>query len=472
VNLATVVSAISCAIGLLFAVLMGVVAAALGSRSVRTFALTCLLGSAYAACMMTIASSSEELARYGAHLGLLFAALHSVSWYVYTARRAGRPLHRWELMLSAIAVVISLGSLVPNAYYRTDVVWVHEIAWLGIRYTDHRSTALGNVVFGYYFVYAAILVVRALRKARRGTWVDHAEAIGLSAMLLCAVNDMFTASGTLPTPYLLDVGFLVLVVAAGTGLARGYVDNARALEATQKELVAKERLAAIGEMAAVVAHEVRNPVAIIFNASASLRKLPEEREALAAIIEEEAGRLTRLARDLLDFAKPTKTTLHDAELGAIVASAVEGVREGAVELPDVVVDGDLPTVLADAVLLRQAVLNLVANALTAPGRRGPVRIRADVREDDRVHIQVIDDGHGVPEELRSSIAQPFFTTRPTGTGLGLAFVRRIAQAHGGRLIHHETPGGGATFVIDVPRARVSIRPQKTTLSLHVADRLL
>jgi signal transduction histidine kinase len=112
--------------------------------------------------------------------------------------------------------------------------------------------------------------------------------------------------------------------------------------------------------------------------------------------------------------------------------------------------------VCDERLVRQAVINLVTNALQATGRRSAVRVRVE-RESDRANdeesvlIRVADDGEGVAEELRDRIFTPFFSARPTGTGLGLAVVRSSVEAHGGDVALTTTPGGGATFTIRLPR---------------------
>jgi two-component system sensor histidine kinase HydH len=450
VNIATVVSMTAFCGGLLQAAVSLIVSKARGARGLRVFAVSCLLGALYAASMAMISGSSHDLSRLGARVGLLWAGLHGVSWYVYTARRDGRALFRWERWIIAVGVVVAISSLVPNLLYRTDEVWLHGVPALGIEYHDTRATPLGSLTFVFYGVAMGVLLVRALRRVPKAGWSERMEAIGLALLVAAGVNDSLVASDVLTAPYLLDVGFLSLVMLTGAGLALRFVDSARVLATTQEELLARERLAALGEMAAVIAHEVRNPVAIIFNAAASLRKMPEERDTLLAIIEEEAERLKRMASDLLDFARPTNTRMVDSPLEPIVESALGALRAGGAGAPEVEVEGELPRVHADVALLRQAILNLVANALQAPGRRGHVRVRAKA-QGERVHIEVVDDGEGVPEELRSSISRPFFTTRPTGTGLGLAIVRRIAEAHDGELVLRETPGGGATFAVDVPR---------------------
>lgn len=117
---------------------------------------------------------------------------------------------------------------------------------------------------------------------------------------------------------------------------------------------------------------------------------------------------------------------------------------------EVTVDDAVPALRCDVRLLRQAIVNLVSNALQAPGRKGPVRVAAVMGNGGWVRLAVCDDGAGVPEDIADRIFRPFFTTRATGTGLGLAVVQRIVRAHGGALSHHATPGGGATIEVDLP----------------------
>ena len=117
------------------------------------------------------------------------------------------------------------------------------------------------------------------------------------------------------------------------------------------------------------------------------------------------------------------------------------------------IDGPRDALLAcDDVLLTQALSNLVANALEAPGRTSPVRVRVTINDDATcgVRFEVTDDGAGVAETDRAHIFSPFFTTRATGTGLGLTLVKRIAEAHQGSVVLEERPEQGARFVIELP----------------------
>ncbi len=238
-------------------------------------------------------------------------------------------------------------------------------------------------------------------------------------------------------------------------LRRSYDELALA----QKELVKRERLAALGELAAVIAHEVRNPLGVVFNSLATLTRLGPSPDAaqLITIIGEESERLDRLVADLLDFARPHEPRLKPEVLADVVVSAVEAAERGTglhgvtirVEVPRT-----LPSVLLDAQLCRQAILNLLLNGAQAMGRGGEVVVRGsvDAAKPGCVRLDVRDSGVGVPAELGDRIYQPFFTTRASGTGLGLALVKRIAEAHQAELSFVSPPGEGTTFTLWLPKA--------------------
>jgi PAS domain S-box-containing protein len=226
------------------------------------------------------------------------------------------------------------------------------------------------------------------------------------------------------------------------------------LERAQKELVKSERLAALGELSAVVAHEVRNPLGVIFNSVSSLKKrlgpLTGESQLLLEMVGEEADRLNRIVSDLLDFARPHSPVLRSESVLACLQSARDAIS--AVAQSNVTLHIEEPPVpllaLVDARMLRQALFNLLVNALQAMPQGGRVTLRASqvVRGAKRwVRIQVQDTGVGFAADVAEQMFQPFFTTKATGTGLGLAVVKRIIDAHQGEVTVESTPGVGTTF---------------------------
>jgi len=220
----------------------------------------------------------------------------------------------------------------------------------------------------------------------------------------------------------------------------------------------QEPLAALGELSAVVAHEVRNPLAIVKNAVSSLRRPalpPEDRATLLTIVGEEAGRLSRLVRDLLAFARPRAAAESEVVISTLVHRAVrDATRSTAELLSRVEVDFDGPDqLLGDPELLRLALANLVENALHATEDGGRVRILtrgSTLGQADAVALIVEDDGPGMSPEVAQKARDPFFTTRATGTGLGLAIVERVMRSHAGDLAICTESGHGSRVILTVP----------------------
>lgn len=222
----------------------------------------------------------------------------------------------------------------------------------------------------------------------------------------------------------------------------------------RKENVERERLAALGEAAAVMAHEVRNPVGAIMNALALLKRDPPTSELSASLLDivgEESARLEHVVSQLLDLGRPMLprprlVPLEDVVTHAVAVLTARGqLRDRALELPD----AGATVASLDPDLMELAVTNVLRNAEQSTGRGGRIRVRADAAA-GLVRLVVEDDGPGFPDEVRARIGQPFITTRATGTGVGLALVRRILEASGGRLGLERSALGGASVVLELP----------------------
>ncbi|WP_426757171.1 ATP-binding protein [Myxococcus sp. Y35] len=233
------------------------------------------------------------------------------------------------------------------------------------------------------------------------------------------------------------------------------------LAATRAEMVKRERLAALGELSAIVAHEVRNPLGVIFNAVASLRRLLApggDAAMLLDILGEESDRLNRIVGDLLDYTRPRDPVLQQEDLGRVLQDSLEAARmQGGGADRSILIESDvepgLPPVPMDRRLIRQALVNVAVNAIQSMPQGGRVQVRARREAHagrEQLRIDVVDQGPGIPAELLHRVFEPFFTTKAQGTGLGLAVVRRILEEHRGEIAVDSIPGRGTTFTFRLP----------------------
>jgi signal transduction histidine kinase len=297
----------------------------------------------------------------------------------------------------------------------------------------------------------------------RVRWFRDREGVRSAAAVPMLAKDRtvgcFVLARRSPEPFTDEDLRLLSAVGVQLGVA---VDNARlyedlrrsyaALGRAQEQLIQQERLAALGQLAAVIAHEVRNPLGVIFNSLGSLRRMLHPRgdpKMLLDIIGEEADRLNRIVGDLLDFARPAPVALRPEPLDRVIDDAAQSAGLGPRLRFERDVAPGLPPVPMDARLVRQALLNLFTNAVQAMPAGGTLSIAARL-DGDSVRIDVSDTGDGITEDVRHRIFEPFFTTRPTGTGLGLAVVKRILDDHRGSIRVEAGDPVGTRFVVRLP----------------------
>ncbi len=236
------------------------------------------------------------------------------------------------------------------------------------------------------------------------------------------------------------------------------------LRQTQGELVRKERLAVLGEMAAAVAHEVRNPLGSMCNVVELLRRrAPKSAEEgqLLEILSEELNRLDVLVVNLFDLVRPLQAVLRPQRLESVVDDALADALRSAAHASRIRVVRKLASppleASVDGRLFGLALINVMRNALQAMPDGGDLEV--DVAREERggrewAKVAIRDSGPGIAAELRERIFEPFFTTRPTGSGLGLAIVKRVIAEHQGELEVESKEGQGTAFVLRLPCQRV------------------
>lgn len=239
-------------------------------------------------------------------------------------------------------------------------------------------------------------------------------------------------------------------------LARAFARMTERLRAAQAEVVQKEKLASVGEMAAAVAHGLRNPLASL-RASAQLAlrhpESPAAKAQLRAMIDE-VDRLDRRITHLLDYSRPAPAHRIREAAAPLVAGVLAPLRPLLEERRVVLradVPPDLPMVVVDPVRFEQTITEVVANALDAMPDGGTLTVAARA-EAGAVVVEVGDTGPGIPAETLPHVLDPFFTTRPEGTGLGLAIARRFTEQNGGTLALESAPGRGTTVRFRFPAA--------------------
>lgn len=229
------------------------------------------------------------------------------------------------------------------------------------------------------------------------------------------------------------------------------------LSQAQAEVRRAERLAALGQLSAGLAHEIRNPLGVISASAELLSKKVSEADAvsreMADYIRSEVGRANALVTRFLDFARPSTPHRAVGQVNDVVRRAVGALEEShRPDSPAIQVEtslAELPRFSFDATLIESAVFNLLLNAAEAMDGGGVIQVQTAI-EGESAAITVSDEGPGVPPDKLEDVFNPFFTTKPTGVGLGLAMVSKFVDSHGGSITVENKSGSGATFRVLLP----------------------
>ena len=284
---------------------------------------------------------------------------------------------------------------------------------------------------------------------------------------------MWTTIGAMAGLFLFLVGFIVVadvnigrsrrrelavVEAANETLEDRVLARTRELERAQEQLVRSEKLAAIGQLAGSVAHDLRNPLGAINNAVYYLRRVmggsdlaqsnPRVPQFLG-LVEQEVSHSNKIISDLMQFARVGTPSFSPTDIGQVVDHTISAID--AREEISVVKEfaQDLPRVPADPEQLQRVFTNLVLNAQDAMPDGGEIILRAG-SEDGYLKVDVIDTGVGMSDEQIGKVFEPLFTTKPAGTGLGLSICHQIVSQHGGRIDVDSREGDGSTFTVYLP----------------------
>jgi two-component system sensor histidine kinase HydH len=224
----------------------------------------------------------------------------------------------------------------------------------------------------------------------------------------------------------------------------------------QEEIRRKEKLAAVGSLAAGIAHEIRNPLSSIKGLATyfgnKFAETDEDKES-AGVMVREVDRLNRVISELLEFARPSELKLKQKNIKELLEHSVRLVQQDAksnnIEIDLAVSDG-LPSALLDPDRFSQALLNLYLNAIQAMDEGGVLSVKSTLGEEGEIKVEIADTGAGINPNDLNKVFDPYFTTKTKGTGLGLAIVHKIIEAHNGEIRIRSAPGKGTVFTLLIP----------------------
>lgn len=258
-------------------------------------------------------------------------------------------------------------------------------------------------------------------------------------------------------------GVIAGVLADRERLQRRRVESTKAelehvyveLQQNIEQLKKTERLTAAGQLSASLAHEIRNPLASISGAAGILARgqaSAESRGECLEILTKESQRLNKLLSNFLEFARPRLPKMQRMAPGEIIHSVASLAQHAATHQQNPLrleIDTEPREILCDPEQIKQLLLNLVLNAMQASEAGSPVTLRSSV-QNDRLCIEVCDEGKGIDPAAQARIFEPFFTTKENGTGLGLAIAAQIAVQHGGSLVCYSNGARGTIFRMELP----------------------
>jgi len=482
-TIAACLALFSCGVAFYVALLSRQLARAPGWREQRHFAIAALAYALYAVLNLptTAPVLSDRVVVVFSRIQFALLALHSWAWLSYSAAVAGDARRRVERVANPLLLVLgAIGLLTP--WFLTGEVRVTSFVPLGLHYRTAESSVAGGVAYVAALGLLVTPILRLRRAQKRGVPNAGIQILALGILLVTGVNDILVVAGLYVAPYLVDVAFLLPITAVAHAFTARFVENARAHAVLQRELERQvnerttelgraqdalhraEKLAALGQFAAGVAHEVNNPAAVI---SANLQYLAaNEADGLSSsgkdAVDESLQSVTRIStivRQLLDAgrlaaAAESAGSVRLRPLGDHALSVARARFGKRVLVTNRIPDG--LHALGQETVIVQVLVNLIVNAVQAmePHRTDGHVIAWAEPVGDRVRITVDDNGTGMPPDVLRRAFEPFFTTKAfgSGSGLGLAVSRGLIVGMGGDLRLESAPGKGTRAVVDLPLA--------------------
>jgi signal transduction histidine kinase/CheY-like chemotaxis protein len=443
-----------------------------GWRDQRWFWLLAASASLYTGFNVIVTLDAPDwLVRLGAHGNWANLALHVVAWNLHSAAQFHTKPGPLERAIMTATALVGVLALVPGVLLSESIV-THT--FLGVTYREPPTTLLGSLAA--IPLYGALLVPlsRFLRGSRANPEARR-YAIGMLILAAAGLNDLLASTGKYPLPYLLDIGFLMMVSLVWTVLTQRFTsathrldmlssqlegivtERTRELHKAHEALAQAERLAAIGRLSAGVAHEINNPSAAVVSNLSYLKtslgngEVPDDAvEALEDSLTS-MGKIARIVRQLLDtgrVAASDSSVRNTFDVAMAVEHACQTAR-AALDRP-VTLKLELATMfgVGDQLMVEQVLVNLIVNGAQAvPASRQPVLVIRAEAMTNSVKISVKDNGNGMSDEVARRAFEPFFSTKPfgKGTGLGLSVSLGLAKAVGGDLRIGNTSANGTTM---------------------------
>ncbi len=450
-----------------------------GSGDQRWFSIVAFSSAAYSVCNLgTTLALSAPVVVWTSRLEVALVAVSLWAWVHYSNAFLGRGERAWERTAARVVLAAGAVCLVPGVAFR-DAVVDRPYPPLGVVYRQALTTPAADAFMAALVLAALLLLVRFAQAASARLANARVVAASFGAFVVFGAVDALATAGA-DLPFALDSGVAIPVLAMGWVITSRFVASANELDALRASALAEveartkdlataldalhqsEKLAALGQFANGVAHEVNSPAAVVAtslrylaDASAAGRFPPDGAEVIADALAA-MKRINDLVRKLVDAGRVAAvpgglSVIAAADLVGKVAADARARAGERIAIVEAAPQG--LAVRARRESIEQVLSLLVANAIDAipRGQRGRIEIGAE-RVGDRLRISVRDDGAGMTPEVLRRAFDPFFTTKPdgAGAGLGLPVARGIVEANGGTVWLESRPGAGATAFIELP----------------------